>query len=341
MVKVKEDMTGWVMSKHGVPDSKLTVIERAEDYIYSNGQRKARWLCECCCLEHNKVIADGTSLKNGKIKSCGCLRIENIRKSCFIDMTGWIMSEHGVPDSKLTVLHQADDYVSPDGIHITQWLCECSCSKRNKIIASGSHLRKGNTKSCGCLYKDKMIENSYNKKYNQYNLSGECGIGFTSNTNKEFYFDLEDYDKIKDYCWFEHIGQTGYSCLMAVDNNTDKRVKMHQLIFGKFCDHKNRNTLDNRKVNLREATHSQNSQNRTLGKNNNSGIIGVGWYEKYKKWRSRITINKKTITIGYFDDKTDAIKARLEAEQKYFGDFALQKHLYDQYNIKNQINEII
>ena len=37
------------------------------------------------------------------------------------------------------------------------------------------------------------------KKYNTYDLSGEYGIGYTSK-GEEFYFDLDDYDKIKDYC---------------------------------------------------------------------------------------------------------------------------------------------
>lgn len=31
MVKVKEDMTGWVMNEHGFPDSRLTVIKQVED----------------------------------------------------------------------------------------------------------------------------------------------------------------------------------------------------------------------------------------------------------------------------------------------------------------------
>ena len=34
----------------------------------------------------------------------------------------------------LTVLRQAEDYITPQGIHISQWLCECSCSEHNKKI---------------------------------------------------------------------------------------------------------------------------------------------------------------------------------------------------------------
>ena len=45
MVKVQIDMTGWVMSEHGVSDSRLTVIRQDEDHISPNGKRYARWLC--------------------------------------------------------------------------------------------------------------------------------------------------------------------------------------------------------------------------------------------------------------------------------------------------------
>lgn len=41
----------------------------------------------------------------------------------------------------------------------------------------------------------------------------------------------------------------------------------------------------------------------------------------------------EVIHLGYFDNKDDAIKARLYAEQKYFKEFAPQKHLYEQYGI--------
>lgn len=57
-----------------------------------------------------------------------------------------------------------------------------------------------------------------------YDLTGEYGIGWTSNTNKEFYFDIEDYDKIKDYCWYENDG--GY----VVTQRNRKTIRMHRLI---------------------------------------------------------------------------------------------------------------
>jgi hypothetical protein len=63
-----------------------------------------------------------------------------------IDITGWVMSEHGVPESRLTVLKQVDDYINTtNGQHITRWLCECSCEEHNQIIVLRNHLIKRDT----------------------------------------------------------------------------------------------------------------------------------------------------------------------------------------------------
>lgn len=51
------------------------------------------------------------------------------------------------------------------------------------------------------------------------------------------------------------------------------------------------------------------------------------------KWVAQITIDYKTKRIGGFNDKNDAITARLKAEKEYFGEFAPQKELFDKYNI--------
>ena len=102
---------------------------------------------------------------------------------------------------------------------------------------------------------------------------------------------------------------------------------------GCIIDHADRNKSNNRKRNLRQATVSQNNMNRKLRKNN-SGIAGVTLNKRDNKWRAVITLNKKYIWLGDYADKDDAIKARLLAEVKYFGDFAPQRHLFEQYGIE-------
>jgi len=90
----------------------------------------------------------------------------------------------------------------------------------------------------------------------------------------------------------------------------------------KLVDHIDGDKSNNKINNLRLATFSQNGTNRVnLPSNNTSGVIGVSWDKKPKKWKALIMINGKNKHLGYFINKEDAIKARKEGEIKYFGDF--------------------
>ena len=252
------------------------------------------------------------------------------------DMTGWVMSEHGVPDSRLTVVEQTEDYIRPDGRHEARWLCECSCEKHKEVIVAGYLLKSGGVRSCGCLQKESEIQNGKNThQVNKYDLYGEYGIGWTNNTNQEFYFDLEDYELIKDYCWYEHYNQkTGYRRLKAWNPSTKKSIVMSHLMGYRKYDHENRNPLDNRKSNFRLATDAENARNRSLLTTNTSGVTGVGWHKSSQTWRARIMVDGKSISLGSFNNKDDAIRARLCAEAKYYGVFAPQKHLFKKYNVE-------
>lgn len=243
------------------------------------------------------------------------------------DLTGKIFT-------RLKVLKQTEDYIDPkSGNHYARWLCECLCDEHNIVTVRGDALKSGHTLSCGCYNKEMIVKTQ--KQYNQYDFFDEYGVGYCSNTGSEFYFDLEDYDKIKDYCWFENIQSNGYHALCSHDQTTGQLIRMQWIILGKYFDHINRNPLDNRKKNLRPATSQKNMQNRSKHKNNTSGVIGVNWRKDRNKWRSFISINEKQISLGLFVKKEDAIKARLEAEIKYFGEFAPQRHLFQEYGIIN------
>ena len=237
----------------------------------------------------------------------------------FIDMTGWIMAEHGVPDSRLTVIERYNDYVSPSGKHYVQWLCECSCHEHNQIVVQSKHLRYGHTKSCGCASREHMKELGYkSKKSNYYDLSGEYGVGYTSNGDR-FYFDKEDIEIVDRYTWcVDSIGRVcssdnGHivylSCLvMDAPDNMD-------------VDHIFHNRRDNRKNKLRICLHIDNCKNNPVRSNNTSGYTGV-WYNKNRnKWVAEIKVNKKKKHLGYFDDKESAHIAYEKAKDKYFGEF--------------------
>lgn len=340
MVKVKEDMTGWRMWEHGMPDSRLVVIKQVEDYIDSRGTHRAQWLCECNCVSHKQIIVTSDNLRRGHTLSCGCIKKERITELQFIDMTGWVMKEHGVPDSKVTVIRRVDNEVMKNGKHYARYLCKCSCENETEFIARGSSLRDGNTKSCGCLARE--LTSIRNKKSNIYDLSGEFGIGWTTNTNREFYFDLEDYDKIKNYCWCEmkNGNKTGAYKMLASHTSGDGKTILFSWAIGcKYYDHINRNTFDNRKCNLRPCTVAENTRNMSIGRNNTSGVIGVYWHKQNQKWYADLTKDGEKVVQQPCISFNEAVVTRLKAEIKYFGEFAPQKHLFEEYGIKTVQND--
>ena len=170
-----------------------------------------------------------------------------------------------------------------------------------------------------------------NKKYNSYDLSGEYGIGYTSNSDsygrKEFYFDLEDYNKIKKYHW--HFVKGDY--VRARDLGGKKHVMLHNIIMPTkspfIVDHIHGKTTrnDNRKSNLRTVTKSKNGMNGDFSKRNTSGVVGVYYKKSTGKWFASITVDNKTIHLGYFSNFDNAVNARKEAEEKYFGEFSYEK----------------
>ena len=82
-------------------------------------------------------------------------------------------------------------------------------------------------------------------------------------------------------------------------------------------DHKNGDHYDNSIENLRLVTQTENCRNKSTPKDNTSGHVGLYWVKSKEKWLVQIGNNNKSIHLGYFENKEDAIKARKEAEKKY------------------------
>ena len=104
-----------------------------------------------------------------------------------------------------------------------------------------------------------------------------------------------------------------------------KSYKLHRIILFYFVgiwpseiDHKNGLRSDNRFCNLRDVNHSVNMKNQRLHITNSSGVIGVGWYGRYGKWRARITVDGAQILLGYFDNFAEAVNVRQTAEERYY-----------------------
>lgn len=117
------------------------VIERAEN----DKGGKAQWLCHCTlCNKTTKVVA-GSHLRSGRSTSCGCTRMEKMRLAS-------IKNEQGKDYGFLHVERMATEEEKPrhdrTGVY---WNCSCTKCGRKNVIIFGDYLRKGDTKSCGCL----------------------------------------------------------------------------------------------------------------------------------------------------------------------------------------------
>jgi len=114
------DITGQVYGR-------LRVIGRAEA-----GGRWAKWTCACEC--GNSTIAYSRHLRDGSVRSCGCLKKHDLRGRRF----GSLVAEEP------TVQRVNRNIV---------WSCRCDCGKT--IVASSDSLRNGAIESCGCRPKVK------------------------------------------------------------------------------------------------------------------------------------------------------------------------------------------
>jgi len=122
-----DDLTG---NRYG----RLIVLKRVENDKHGS----TRWSCRCDC--GNEKVISGSNLRSGKTISCGCFNSERIHKKSANDLTGHRFG-------RLTVIERAGSQNKQP-----TWLCKCDCG--NEVVVLSGNLRRGNTKSCGCLHRE-------------------------------------------------------------------------------------------------------------------------------------------------------------------------------------------
>lgn len=90
---------------------------------------------------------------------------------------------------------------------------------------------------------------------------------------------------------------------------------------GLDVDHRDGDGLNNRRSNLRAATHAENQRNQRLAKNNTSGFKGVTWHKARAKWQAQIVLNGRNHFLGYFRCQTAAAVAYAKASAEFHGEF--------------------
>ena len=133
--------------------------------------------------------------------------------------------------------------------------------------------------------------------------------------------DNEDYERVRDIDW--HLSDRRYFRKCKRKGKKVTVIWLHKFILdakeADVVDHKNGNTFDNRKINLRLCTTNQNAQNRKRFSNNKSGYKGVSFDKG--RWRAYININGKRIHLGHYGTREEAYDAYCEASAKYHGEF--------------------
>jgi len=139
----------------------------------------------------------------------------------------------------------------------------------------------------------------------------------------------EDFDRVMDYRWRGVCTSiSGEVRVLGYIPSEKRTVRMPRFIMGVLdknmdvlIDHKNFDTLDNTRGNLRVCTKSQNAAN-SVSRGGASVHKGVYWNKQRKRWYSKITHDYRQIFLGYFDDEIDAAQAYDKAALKHFGEFA-------------------
>jgi hypothetical protein len=164
-------------------------------------------------------------------------------------------------------------------------------------------------------------------------------IIYYKNIKYKILIDIRDKNKIEKYKWHIHK----YFNYLYIQGNTSqgkynqKMQQLHRFLLDVediniLVDHRNGDTFDNRRDNLRQVNKSQNAINSKLRSDNKSGYKGISWDNTRNKWVVRLRLKDKYLFLGQFDCIEDAFRVRQEAENKYYGEYN-RENLYE-----NKIN---
>ena len=216
------------------------------------------------------------------------------------------MVNQGEKYGKLTVLEVFKKHMKTRNRMYAKCICDCG----RIVEVRADNLPNGHTVSCGKC------------SFNTFEVLCDYAIGYTRK-NEMFYIDKEDVEKLSSNTWY--LDSNGY---VVCHTKEDGIILLHRVVMEldqkdkRVVDHISGDTSDNRKSNLRVVTRSQNNYNREIQYDNTSGTTGVSFLVSKNRWVAQIWVNKEHIKLGYFKDIEDAIKARKDAEMKYFGEYS-------------------
>ncbi len=270
---MRKDLTGMRFGR-------LVVVKPTE-----NG-RGGRFVWECVCDCGGTKLAQSNDLTRGKIKSCGCSRTR-------IDIAGMRFG-------RLTAIKPTERKC---GSHVL-WECLCDCGQY--AYAASSNLRRGQTRSCGCLRDEVFAKQKERQLKNARDFTGQK-IGR-----------LQVVEKITQ-------GQPSlmWRCVCDCGNTVLLSAAQLRNHHRKSCGCANIEhiTPDSGVLSKNVRGTEPRNLNNKPSKKNTSGVRGVCFSKTRGVWRAYISFQGVTHNLGSYKNIDDAAAARAEAEKQIFGPF--------------------
>lgn len=179
----------------------LTVIRRTNNVEQGCGQSRTAWLCKCDCGQY--FVSTTRDLRAEDVYSCGCWNKRKSREQKIIDLTGQRFG-------KLVVLELDEEYMNncrkENDLH-AYWKCQCDCG--NIKTVQSCYLRKGTTKSCGCISSSGEVEIENWLRENNLNYIHQYGFSDLRDINL-LKFDFAIFQDTNLKCLIEYNGKQHY-----------------------------------------------------------------------------------------------------------------------------------
>lgn len=215
----------------------------------------------------------------------------------------------------LTVIERGPDYIYRT-LSFPRWICRCDCG--NETLNRESALKRRDIKSCGCA---RITANKSRPKLVKYRIEGDRVVCTLTN-GVSFLVDAVDLPRVQEHGWSYNRPRD----YVFANSKLIKCVPLSRFILeappGLEVDHINHDRLDNRRCNLRFATHQENCANTRPTRRCSSGYKGVSFCRQTGKWKAFASLNGGTTTVGRFDTPLEAAKARDEVVRRLHGEFA-------------------
>ena len=192
---------------------------------------------------------------------------------------------------RLLVLRFSDD-------RSFRWVCQCDCG--NICYADSYSLMIGKTQSCGCLKRENRFVDVKGQRFGK----------------------LVALDRLEKTCKTGAIWRWQCDCGRVVE------VPLWDVKYGKWvCECHKEETAALAVKKFREKQDKiyvkrlKDTMNGKLMRNNTSGVPGVCWHVGFQRWYAYISFQKRRIPLGTYTLFNDAVNARKDAEDQYFGSY--------------------